>query len=73
MKTYKDIYSFRVLEEIKAGKTVFVVDRHARNTTNGIREANTMYAENLIHIIESDNSNHRYDFFVIEDKEEKNA
>lgn len=64
MKTYKDIYSFNVIDEIKKGHQVFVVD-HLRAL---VHSANSMDAESLIAKISSEEKN-RYAFWKVEEED----
>lgn len=64
MSRFETIYSFRVLDEIGAGKTVYVVDRTKADQSTAICTANEMYAGELLQIINHDNSDNRYEFFI---------
>lgn len=60
MEIYKDIYKFEVIDAITNGKSVYVVDKKARK----IEPANDMKAEKLLVIVNSDNEDHRFEFYV---------
>ena len=62
MRIYTDIYSFNVIDEIKNGAQVYVVDR-----LNAVAyRANVMDAEILIAMIYSEEKN-RYAFWKVEE------
>lgn len=73
MRVYKEIYSFRVLDEIKNGEKVYLIDKSEIDSDEAIQEVNSMTVEDILFLIECDNSNKRYEFFVIEEKREENA
>ena len=58
----RDIYSYDVIDEINAGKTVYVVDKFACNITS----VNNLSVEEYAKIINHDNKNKRYEFYIIE-------
>lgn len=67
---YRDIYAFWVIDEVKKGKTVYVLDMQEK--TVGI--INNMTVDKAIAVLNSaeENSN-RYVFWVEETEEEENA
>lgn len=60
MEIYKDIYKFEVIDAITNGKSVYVVDKKVRK----IEPANDMKAGKLLVIVNSDNEDHRFEFYV---------
>ena len=60
MEIYKDIYKFEVIDAITNGKRVYVVDKKLKK----IAPANDMRAEKLLAIVNSDNEDHRFEFYV---------
>ena len=71
MKKYQTVYSFRVLDEITVGEIVYVVDRSQEYSCNSIQQANHMKTEELLRVINHDNSNNRYEFYKIVESEDK--
>lgn len=64
MERFRDIYEFNVIDEIKAGKHVYLIDKSTRT----IIYANTICVSDLLDQIESaknDNTG-RYEFYVWE-------
>ena len=66
MKDYKSIYSFDVMENIKEGKAVFVLDREAKECV----EAIYMSLAEWVDVLSCKNSN-RFAFWVEEEIEEE--
>lgn len=68
MRTYKDIYSFQTIDEIKSSKDVYVVDKENMK----IYYLNGMTAEEFVHVVNCDNRNDRFSFYVVEETVETN-
>ena len=68
MEIYKDIYGFQAMGEIRTGKDVYVIDRERRE----IYCMNTMCVADFVKVVNSDNSNDRFSFYVVEETEETN-
>ena len=62
MTVYKDIYGFRSMDEIRTGKDVYVIDRERRE----IYCMNTMCVADFVKVVNSDNSDDRFSFYVVE-------
>ena len=69
MKIYETVYSFKVMDEIKAGNKVYHIDKGCHNSEFAIVETNTMYVEDLIMILDRNNSDNKYEFFKIVERE----
>lgn len=59
---YTDVYDFNVIDEIKRGSEVYVVDRFIGE----VLRANTTKAEQLIEMVYS-NEDSRYNFWKLEE------
>lgn len=68
MRTYKDIYSFQTIDEIKNGKDVYVVDKENMK----IYYLNGMTTEEFVYVVNCDNRNDRFSFYVVEETKETN-
>lgn len=68
MRTYKDIYSFQTIDEIKSGKDVYVVDKENMK----IYYLNGMTVEEFVYVVNCDNRNDRFSFYVVEETKETN-
>lgn len=66
MKIYKDIYGFQTMDEIRKGKDVYVIDKKDRE----VYCMNTMRVADFINIVNSDNDNDRFSFYIIEETNE---
>lgn len=66
MKIYKDIYGFQAMDEIRKGKDVYVIDKEDRE----VYCMNTMCVADFINIVNSDNDNDRFSFYIIEETNE---
>lgn len=66
MKIYKDIYGFQAMDEIRKGKDVYVIDKEDRE----VYCMNTMRVADFINIVNSDNDNDRFSFYIIEETNE---
>ena len=67
MRTFKKIYSYEVIKEVEQGKQVRILDRE----TEKIYRADELYAVDFLEAINSKEEN-RYDFWVVENTEDKN-
>ena len=65
MKTYKTIYSFNALDEIRAGKTVYVSDKG----TKSIECVNNLEVSDFAEILNAENVSTRFEFWIEEEKE----
>lgn len=66
---FRDIYSFLAIEEIKDGKTVFVLDKEMKT----VEAVNDMTVDEAVSLIQSaDNFPGRFEFWVEEEEEEVN-
>lgn len=64
MKKYSNVYAWEVLDKIKNGKIVYLINKDYRNSTLAIRSVNhNMSAQELVNIVNSDNKNNQYEFF----------
>lgn len=66
MATYKNVYSFEVFEKINAGYDVWVTDRQNKS----VALLNDMDAQSAVKIVNADNSERRYEFWISEGAEE---
>ena len=64
MKIYKSIYSFEVLDYIKEGKSVYMLDRE----TSEVLEVNSIEVGEFAEVLKFDNETKRYDFWIEETK-----
>ena len=64
MRIYKSIYPFEVLDYIKAGETVYMLDRD----TNEVLEVNSREVGEFAEVLKFDNETKRYDFWIEETK-----
>ena len=58
----RDIYKFDIIDEINAGKIAYVVDKLEGNVTS----ANYLSVDVYAKIMNHDNADNRYNFYVIE-------
>lgn len=65
MSSFENIYSWEVIEEIKKGNEVFVIDRVCVESAFAIQRAGGLTAEKLLRIVNSDNKNNRYGFYKV--------
>lgn len=73
MTVYKDIYAFQVIDEIKSGKDVYVIDKAASETCDAIVFAVDMSVCDFIEAIFNPNKENRFSFFeIVEENEESN-
>lgn len=64
MKKYSNVYAWEVLDKIKNGKIVYLINKDCRNSTLAIRSVNhNMSVQELVNIVNSDNKNNQYEFF----------
>ena len=67
---YRTLYAYWVFDEIKAGKTVYVLDRELRE----VLFVNSMTVDRMVAVLNSAEENSaRYDFWVEETEENENA
>ena len=71
MSNFENIYSWEVIEELKKGNKVFVIDRDCVESKFSIQRAGSLTAEKLIRIVNSDNKNNRYGFYKVEKTDEQ--
>ena len=64
MIKYESVCNSDVLDEIKSGETIFLLNR----ATNDVRWVNDMSVDSLIKVFEHDNKDNKYEFY----KEVKN-
>ena len=64
---YKELYHFEVVEAIANNKRVNCVDRRMET----VQLVNTMTIQQYLSITNHDNSDNRYEFYVVEETEEK--
>ena len=60
----RDIYKFDIIDEINAGNIAYVVDK----LEGHINSANYLSVDVYAKIMNHDNADNRYDFYVIEGK-----
>lgn len=68
MEIYKDIYGFQAMDEIRKGTHVYVIDKGNRE----IYCMNTMRVADFINIVNRDNNDDRFSFYVVEETKETN-
>ena len=61
-KTYRNIYSFNILDEIGKGNVVYMLDREKRCVEN----VNEMEVQTLSEVLNCDNLKDRFEFWVEE-------
>ena len=66
-KNYKKVYYFNVLDELKNGETVYVIDKEDKT----ISKVNTMVAEDLITLLDYPHDDDRFEFYKIIETEIK--
>lgn len=67
---YRTFTAYWVFDEIKAGKTVYVLDRELRE----VFSANSVTVDRMIAVLNSAETNsNRYEFWAEETEENKNA
>lgn len=72
MRVYKDIYAFQVMDEIKSGKDVYVVDKAACDDPSAVTSIKEMSVGEFIEAISNSKKN-RFSFFeIVEEDEEIN-
>ena len=67
MINYRNILRFEIEEEVKKGNIVYCIDK--KNQT--VEPINGMCAEGYIKMLNHDNSDNRYEFYVVEESEEE--
>lgn len=73
MKKYEKIYAFNVIDEIKKGEDVFLIDRARLDNHSAITKANKTSTERICEVLNHNNKDNRYEFFkVVETEEEAN-
>lgn len=66
MKKFKVIYPWEALDEIKEGKTVFMLDRE----TQTVECVNDMTVDTLAQVLMIGNEKNRFDFWMEEKEDE---
>ena len=66
MTTYNTIYSFKVFDKINEGKQVFMLDRQNQS----VALLNDMDTESAVKVVNSENNENRYQFWICEESEE---
>ena len=66
---YRTIYSFKVFEEINNGKQVFVLDRQ----NNSVTCVNDLNVNSALKVVNADDNENRYAFWICEESEETQA
>ena len=64
---YKELYHFEIEEAIANNKRVNCIDRK----TETVQLVNTMTIQQYMSITNYDNSDNRYEFYVVEESEEE--
>lgn len=59
MIRYESVCNSDVLDEIKSGKNIFLLDR----ATNDVSWVTDMIVESLVNVFKHDNKDNRYEFF----------
>ena len=59
MRKYEAVYSSDVLDEIKSGKDIFLLNR----ATNNVSWVNGMTVGSLVKVFKHDNKDNIYDFY----------
>lgn len=59
MTKYESVYDFNVLDEIKSGETIFLLNR----ATNDVKWVNNMSVNSLVKVFKHDNKDNRYEFY----------
>jgi hypothetical protein len=59
MIKYESVCNSDVLDEIKSGKNIFLLDR----ATNNVSWVTDMTVESLVKVFKHDNKDNRYEFF----------
>lgn len=59
MTKYESVYDFNVLDEIKSGETIFLLDR----AENDVGWVNDMSIDSLVKVFKHDNKDNRYEFY----------
>lgn len=59
MIKYENVCSSDVLDEIKSGETIFLLNRE----TNDVREVSNMSVGSLVNVFNHDNKDNRYEFY----------
>ncbi len=59
MIKYESVCNSDVLDEIKSGKNIFLLDR----ATNNVSWVTDMIVESLVKVFKHDNKDNRYEFF----------
>ena len=66
MEIYKQIYQFEVVDKISSGKQVYVLDRHNKS----VALLNEMDMKSAVKIVNAENKDRRYDYWICEEREE---
>jgi hypothetical protein len=66
MEKYVTIYAFEMLDMIKQGKTVYMLDKAIRE----VFCVNDMPVKYLVRVLNDDNAHKRYEIWYAEDDEE---
>lgn len=69
MKKYEKIYAFDVIDEIKKGEEVYLIDRARRNTNFAVTKANKESTEKICEVLNHNNEDNRYEFFKVVETE----
>lgn len=59
MRKYESVCNSDVLDEIKSGESVFLLNR----ATNDVRWVNNMSVDSLVKVFKHDNKDNRYEFY----------
>lgn len=59
MRKYEAVCSSDVLDEIKSGESVFLLNR----ATNDVKWVNNMTVDSLVKVFKHDNKDNRYEFY----------
>ena len=60
MIKYESVCNSDVLDEIKSGETIFLLNR----ATNDVRWVNNMSVDSLVKAFKHDNKDNRYEFYM---------
>lgn len=60
---YEDVYAFKVLDEIRAGNKIYLLDKSRAENSNAVVIVNDMRIEALLKVIDDPDRDNRYAFF----------
>ena len=66
MINYRKIFRFEIEEELKKDNIVYCIDKKMQS----VKAINGMFVDHYIKILNYDNSDNRYEFYVVESEEE---